>query len=150
MVDDADLVIALYRDPKGLDRNKEGSGTNNCMKYAVEHGVPVYQIVYENDQTGAVQGMPQINMIPADIPKPPKKTPMWILAKNPESAAPAQTSQGRNMQDINTALQNIQDEPENPADQHHVMDFSHKTKTHNRRTAGRRTRRPQAALLAGA
>lgn len=117
MVDDADLVIALYRDPNGFDPNKTGSGTNNCMKYAHDKGVPVYQIVYDNDDYGQIAPRSQINIIQPDVQRQPKPVPMWVAAKQQTQEYQAgQPSQTRDSDDLNAAYNQIQSgqEPDYP------------------------------------
>ena len=113
MVDDADIVIALYRDPNGINPTLKGSGTNNCMKYANDHGVPIYQIVYHNDPaTGRIQPHANINFIPSDKARQPQMTPMW-LQPDPglinQNQTPLPAVSGREQSDLDQAYQNIQD-----------------------------------------
>ena len=65
MVNNADMVIALFQDPAGLDATlSKPSGTMNCMRYAHNHGLPIYQISYTNDPTGKIIPNGQVTVIP--------------------------------------------------------------------------------------
>lgn len=127
MVDDADLVIALYKDPKGVDMSMtHGSGTNNCMRYAMETGVPVYQIVCQNDSTGAIAPPPGINVMTPNVPRAPKKTPMWLQAKHapPVQSEPVRPTQSsRNIQDIDAATMELTGQDDDPASQRIDIDY---------------------------
>lgn len=103
MVDDADIVIALYKDPNGVDPAKRGSGTNNCMLYARNTGVPVYQIVYDNDAAGMIAPRRAINIIAPVAERAPRKTPMWAAGKDYDGAVAVQ----RDTSDLDTACGNI-------------------------------------------
>lgn len=115
MVDDSDIVVALYRDPRGVDMTKKsGSGTNNCMRYAMERGVPIYQIVYDNDATGALAPRRDINVMIPEVPRAEKTIPMWM---QPEQKT------GRTMSDINAAYDGLQQPDEEQFSTSYGVDF---------------------------
>lgn len=59
MVNDADILIALYPDDNW--QNTKHSGTAECMRYAYENNKEIHQIKYVIDDSG--------NIIPTDLKK---------------------------------------------------------------------------------
>lgn len=92
MVDDADLCVALFKDPAGIRANlPKGSGTKNCMVYANKTGVLVSQILYTNAPDGSVVPLPDIIQIRPESVKVRTAETMVDRARKLVTGKPAET-----------------------------------------------------------
>lgn len=112
MVDDADLCVALFKDPAGIRANlPKGSGTKNCMVYANRTGVPVSQILYTNAPDGSVVPLPDIIQIRPEGVKIRTAETMVDRARKLVAGKPAETGAtagpGRDTSDLDAAARDV-------------------------------------------